>query len=133
MIFKHILTRSFERDQSPGDSLTQRDEITADAEDNREIAVPNDSVPVQVSMAIDVSALKSLYIKSDQDVTLETNSSSTPDDTINLIANQVLLWSVNDYAANPFASAVDVVNLFFTNSGGSAATVSVRVLQDSTP
>lgn len=86
----------------------------------------------QVTANIDVSALKSLYILSDQDMTLETNSGSTPDDTIALKANKPVVWeSSSGYFSNPLTA--DVTALFFTNASGSAANLKIRTLEDPTP
>ena len=106
---------------------------TVDAEDNRDISVPDSSTDLQANIAIDVSLLKSFYLDSDQDVTVETNNGTTPDDTFTLKANSPVIWDENDDQPNPFASAVDVTAVYITNSSGTAATVRFRIGQDSTP
>ncbi len=96
------------------------------------MAVPDATVDLQVNTDIDVSALKSLHMLSDQDVIVETNNAGTPIDTISLKAGIPLIWdSVTGYFANPLTA--DVVDLFITNASGAAATVTVRALQDVTP
>jgi hypothetical protein len=48
------------------------------------------------------TALKAIILKSTQDCTLKVNSSVSPSVTINLIANQPLVWSASSaYFANP--------------------------------
>ena len=131
MSFTHKITRGFDRAQSPADAVTHTEEVSADAEDNRDIAVPDSSTDLEVAITIDADQIKSLYIVSDQAVTLETNSGSAPDDTFSLVANKPLQWTTGDYHSNPITA--DVTSIFLTNSSGEAATVKVRLLQDSTP
>jgi len=79
-----------------------------------------------------IARLKSIYILSDQDVTLETNSSSAPSNTIALKANKPLVWYTGSYFANPFT--VDVTSLFFTTGAiPAAANIQMVALVDPTP
>ena len=76
--------------------------------------------------------MKSLFLLSDQDVLIQTNDGTTPDDAISLKAGIPLIWeNVTGYYSNPLT--VDVTDLYITNDSGSSATVTVRVLQDVTP
>jgi hypothetical protein len=125
----HSLTRGWQRNS---DITSKRQDITADGELTAEIAVPDSSTDLQATVAIDVSAMKSLFLLSDQDVTIETNSGSAADDTITLKAGIPLIWeNVSGYYTNPLGT--DVTDLYITNDSGSSATVTLRVLQDVTP
>lgn len=84
-----------------------------------------------VGVSIDVSELEAIYINSTQDLTLETNSGGSPQETIALKANVPLAWFANGYFAVPFAG--DVTGFYFTNGSGVAADVTIRILQDPTP
>ncbi|MDZ4250311.1 MAG: hypothetical protein U0990_09510 [Candidatus Nanopelagicales bacterium] len=91
-----------------------------------------------VNVAIDVSALQSFYMVSDQAVTIETNDGTTPQETIVLKANEPLSWIKGsnqlggaDYPAVPFGG--DVTAFFVTNASGSAAQLKIEILQDPTP
>ncbi len=131
MSITHKITRRYETD---GELIEQTKVTTVDGEDNRDVSVPDETTDHQINIAIDVSLLKSFYLDSDQDVTVESNSGSAPDDTFTLKANSPLIWDENDGQPNPFVSAVDVTKLFVTNTGNSAAAaVRIRVGQDSTP
>lgn len=96
---------------------------------NEEIA--DGATNAQVNAAIDVSATKSFLIVSDQDVTVETNSGSTPDDTIDLVANQPYTWNPDAY--DDFLLGTDVTAFFITNASGETATVQIEALIDATP
>src|SRR3990170_666622 len=52
-----------------------------------------------VALTLDVSQLKAIYLESDEDVTLETNSGAAPANTISLAANIPQIWTESDGAA----------------------------------
>lgn len=84
-----------------------------------------------VNLAIDVSDLKSLFIVCDQAVTIKTNSSGAPDNTLTLIANQPLVWYNGSYYTNLLT--VDVTKIYVANSSGATANLYIFALQDPTP
>jgi hypothetical protein len=84
-----------------------------------------------IACTISTAAISGLWIESDQAVTVETNNSTTPVDTIALLANQPLVWQENDYYSLPLTA--DVTALYVTNAGASSANVKFRFLFDSTP
>lgn len=124
----HTLTLSWARN---GESIAQTVTPTADGEANRNVTITNGAVNTEVDIVIDVSAVSSLYILTDQALTLKTNSTGAPDDTITLAANKPLIWYSGCGWTNPLT--VDVTKFYFSNASGSDATVKVRVLQDTTP
>jgi hypothetical protein len=67
-----------------------------------------------------------LMLWADQPVTVEVNSSTSPAQTINLAANQMMQFGVGTGLTNPFT--VDVTKLFVTNAGTANANFKVRVL-----
>jgi hypothetical protein len=70
--------------------------------------------------------VQSLCVWSDQAVTIKTNSSTAPAQTINLLANQILQYGVNMGLTNPFTA--DVTALFVSNAGSTNANFKLRVL-----
>lgn len=85
-----------------------------------------------ITFALDISATKVIYMVSDQAITVKTNSSSTPQETINLAANVPLLYAPTLLgSAAPFAD--DVTGLFVTNESGAAATLIIKAGTDVTP
>jgi hypothetical protein len=85
----------------------------------------------EINFDLDVSACKSFYLVSDQDVTFETNSGSAPADTISLRANEPYVWHANAY--DSFLLGTDVTSVFITNASGSTATIYCVALYDATP
>ncbi len=113
-------------------SQTQGISKTADGETSLgPIEVANGATVFEVFCAIDVSALKGLRIVADQALTLKTNSSGAPDDTIVLVADQPLDWYDGSYYTKPLT--VDVVKFFVANASGEDADLYIFVLQDPTP
>ncbi|MBW3538770.1 MAG: hypothetical protein KY476_00720 [Planctomycetes bacterium] len=125
----HRIVREFQQGSNPPVSQTR--EVTASGEIVIEETIPDASTDLALTANIDVSALKSLYISSDQDITLETNSGAAPADTINLKADSPLTWDDESSFANPLT--VDLTALFATNASGAAATLKFYALQDATP
>ena len=94
-------------------------------------AVATASTDYEIGMALDVSACKSFYLESDQNVTFETNDGTTPGNTIALLANKPYVWHVNAY--DSFLLTVDVTSVFITNASGATATIYCVALFDATP
>lgn len=126
---QHLFQRNW---QNASSSISAQQAVTADSETNQEIAVAAETTDLAVNLAVDVSALKGLFISSDQDVQIETNGSGgSADDTLQIKAGIPLIWSENCGFANPLT--VDVATILITNAGDAAATVKICVLQDATP
>lgn len=97
--------------------------------------VTDESIPIAadnlVAWALDLSQLKLLYIHCTEIVTLETNSSDTPDDTIVLQAGVPLIWRLADYYTNLITA--DVTSLYVTNASSAVAVLNIEALFDATP
>lgn len=105
--------------------------LTGSARLSVEESVADGQTNKQIVCAVDVSAVKAFYLVSSQDVTFETNSGSSPADTIALKAGVPYVWHPTSYHA--FLLGTDVTSIFITNASGSAATVQMEVLTDATP
>jgi len=88
-----------------------------------------------VGFELDVSACKSFYINSSEDILLDTNvdapNPGVDGDVISLLADIPYVWHATDY--NTFLLTVDVTDLRFTNASGSIATIDVVALYDASP
>ena len=94
-------------------------------------SIANGQTAFLINIAIDVSAVKSLIIKSDQDITIKTNSSGSPDDTLTIEANKEYAW--NEDSLDTLLLTVDVTKIYVANASGSTATLTIDCIQDSTP
>ena len=114
-----------------GEQLDRDEDVSAGELVTIEEAIADSETDKLVALTLDVSQLKAMYLECDQDVTLETNDGSTPDDTISLSANVPQLWSESDGASlRPLT--VDVTGLYVTNASGSTANLKGRFLVDPT-
>lgn len=83
---------------------------------------------VEVLVALDVSALQSIVIKSSTDCTVKTNSSGSPDDTLTIVAGVPYVWTINSYEANQIGT--DVSKIFITNGEAVEQTFQLLALSD---
>lgn len=129
MSFTHSITKSWTNGGAP---ISKVVETAAGQEVNIDESIAGGSTDLELMCGVDVSALKSLFILSDRDLMLQTNDGSSPDNTINLKANQPFHWNAADgYFSNPLT--VDVASIFATLAAGDAATLKIRALIDPTP
>lgn len=94
-------------------------------------SVPDAATDQLVNISIDVSAIQMIYILSTQDITLETNNGTTPDNTLALKANEPYIWWTGSLFTNLLT--IDITALYLTNASGAAATFDLRCVYDSTP
>lgn len=101
-----------------GDLLSVIDEEIAASTTNDEIVI-----------AIDVSNLVVLGIYSNVDLTIKTNSSGSPDDTLSIVGGVPYVWDEDSYDACLIGT--DVTKIFVTTGAGNAANLLITVLQNS--
>lgn len=82
-----------------------------------------------VAAAIDVSQIVGLYMYSDADLTIQTNSGSSPADTINLDGGTPLVWIKDQGTTCPLTT--DVTALYLTNTTA-CSVIKFRILVDLT-
>lgn len=114
-----------------GESISKTVTVTADSEYNADIPLTASQADEQVAATLDVSEIKSIFISSDVDVTLETNSSSAPDETLSITADEPFVWRTGSGVTNPLET--DITALYLTNGDATAGTVKIRILYDGTP
>jgi len=85
----------------------------------------------EIVVAVDVSAIQCIMIVSTEDVTLETNDGTTPDDTISLTADVPYIWDTDSYFVNLLT--VDITSVFITNASGATANIKMFGVTDATP
>lgn len=81
------------------------------------------------NIAFDKDRLEMCYLVASEDMTIETNDGTEPGDTINLVADEPLIYWKDGPYANPFASA-DVTAFYITNTD--AGTLEGFILHDPT-
>lgn len=126
MAFTHTPGHSYKTDV--GQIVNQVKAYTGDEEVNIDGSVAGSTTNFEFDVAIKASAVQSILLYSDQALTLKTNSTSSPQETINLKAGIPHMWNTDSYATIMFAG--DVTKIYATNSGGTAANFKVRCVQN---
>lgn len=133
MSYSHSWEQTFQRGSDASASYTET--VTASAEANVDETIGVDAANFLINLAIDISALKSIYMLASKNMTIYTNdlSSGAPDHTISLVANVPYRWTTASPGASPFAGdASDVTKIYVTGAGASG-TLKINILQDATP
>ncbi len=128
MPISHVITKQLVRGADAFSAVVTK---TAGASQSIAESVPDGATGQPIAMTLDVSQVVSIWVMATGgDLTLKTNSSSTPDDTLTLTDGVPHLWSNDDVEA-VFLTA-DVTALYATNASGSTVALSVEVLLDPT-
>lgn len=95
------------------------------------LSIPDSTTDQEHVYAMDVSQVKKFWIVSSQDITIESNDGTTPDDTLPLKAGIPYEWdAVSNY--HTFKFGTDVGHLHFTNASGTPAIIYAGGTYDST-
>jgi hypothetical protein len=77
---------------------------------------------------ITIAVLQYLLMIADQNVTIKTNSSGSPQETINLIANKPFVFRTGDYRGAVFLG--NITQFFLSNPGSIATIFKMKGLQN---
>lgn len=112
---------------------------TGGAKVELEETIADSSTDLAVGFPLDVSAVKAIAIVADQDITIEINDGSSPDNEIALTAgvpyiypqapSEVGSWVDTEDAAMD----TDWVTLYVTNASGSDTVLYISAVLDATP
>lgn len=100
----------------------------AASESNQEIAIAWAHASV-LAMGFDLEKNDTTSTVVPTTVTLKSNSTSSPGDTVTIKYNQNFDWVTGDAATKPFSSA-NVTKLYATNDAAVAVVLSIAVLLD---
>ena len=89
-------------------------------------AIPASTTNLQISMPpITLANLLSIIITTDAAITLKTNSTGSPQDTISIAAGGAFIWQTGSGNAAPFAGNV---TSWYVSTGGTLANVQASAL-----
>lgn len=131
MAFTHTILHSY-RDSS-ATTITGTESVSADTEINYDGSVAGETTNYEVDWGVTRANLKSVGIFCDKAITIKTNDSGSPQETITIAAGQQRIWSLatDTITLCPFSN--NITKLYITNSTAGAASVKVRALCDQTP
>jgi hypothetical protein len=117
-----------------GTVISKTFDITAGGEINIDESIAGPATNAQVALTLDVSQVRSLFISADGALTLKTNSSGSPTNTIALAAGVPFIWASGDAALRDTSGTAmeDVTTLYVTNAGSTAVVLQLRALHDPT-
>ncbi len=127
MSFTHKLTSRW---SSGGSKIEVNKDYTATGEDNADYPVASDASDAEIAFTLTILQMVSFYMVADQDVTVKTNSSGAPAETIALKANVPFVQNA-DIAAY-FAGATellvtDIGSIFVTNDSNPAVATTLKI------
>lgn len=122
-MFNHAIIDSYTDDA--GAVFSTSNKFTGQTEAAYDGTIAANATNFAIALAFPVTGLQSVCIYSDTNLTVMTNSSSSPAQTINLTANVPIEWGVG-MGTNPITAAV--TQLFVTNATANPAKFKVRAL-----
>ena len=110
MSFTHQVT---EKVLVGGESITKTNTLTSGSKISidESLSIGTNTL---VALTLDVSQVKACYILADTAMTIKTNSSGSPANTLTLVANIPYVWYTNKY--DTFKLTTDVTALYVTNA-----------------
>ncbi len=134
MAFTHNFNRGW---NNGGQAINKSIAVSGGAETNIDETIAASATNIAIEFTLDISQLKGLFLNSDRNITIKTNSSGSPDNTFTLQANVPFAWVFGDPTLRDTggtAVTVDVASIFVTNADSvNAALVQIRSLTDPTP
>ena len=128
-VFTHKETAGYQDDSGTVSSVVNT--FTGDHAEGFDEAIAPSTTNQLVAASVDVSRIRSCMVYCDKAITLKTNSSSSPADTITLTAGQLRQWNTGHAEANFFTT--DITAIYITTGAiGSTANLKVRFLIDNT-
>src|SRR5690242_1094873 len=127
MAFNHTIQRIYNDGIT---NVTSSESVSNDTQINFDGSIAGGSTNAQLNLAFTKANMKSLCLWCDRALTIKTNSTGSPQDTISLTANQAIVWSHahDGDSACPFSD--DVTTIYVTLAAGAAATFKLRSILD---
>lgn len=123
MSVQHNITRNWS--STGGAQLSQKVATIADAEVNIDVGVASGVTNQAMGLTLVVAKIKSLFWLSNRDITVKTNSTSSPDQTFTLKAGVPLEWTASDTQACPITTNI-ATTIYLTNASGLDAVLNFR-------
>jgi len=123
MAFTHTLQRNW---VGNGTSKNSSVEYSGDSQVSLDTTVADSQTDQQETIAFSQANLQSVYIHSDQAITVEFNSTVGAGGSITLVANVPYIWHTGSYFTNLITA--DVTTTYWTNASGATATIRLEAV-----
>ena len=124
MSYTHRITENYSTQE--GSVAAMNPTYTGDVERGADTSIAASTTDQPINLAWTAAKVQSLVIWASGACTIKVNSTSSPSTTLNVAANQMIMWGHDFTAASPIPG--DVTALYVTNSGTSAVSLRIRVL-----
>ncbi len=131
MGFTHTLGQTYRT--AAGTISSTTDSYNGEAEVNLEATIAGNANNAEYDIAFDPAVVKSMVLFSNRAVTIRTNNSAAPIDTIVLAANKAVIWNTDKTEVIPFNNATPIDKFFITGDGNNNAALKAYFLCDPTP
>jgi len=125
-VFTHSIGVLYKSDEGSVSSTTHT--YTDDTEAGVDAVVAAGQTNKEWDIALTVANIRSMVLFCDQNVTLKTNSTSSPQDTINLVAGKEVVFTSDGAAGGAVPFAGNVTKFYITNGGLKDANFKFRAL-----
>ncbi len=127
MAYTHKITTGYTSDMGAISSTVET--FVGSAQVGVDVAVVAGAVNALEAIAITQANIVSVCIVSDKALTLKTNSSGSPQETLSLVAGSQVVWTTNSTHACPFSD--DITAFYLSNAGVAPARFRVECLLSS--
>jgi hypothetical protein len=125
-LFTHSIGVVYKSDEGSVSSTTHT--YSDDTEAGVDALVAAGATNKEWDLALTVANLQSCVLFCDQNVTLKTNSSSSPQETISLVAGKEVIYTHDGAAGGAIPFAGNITKFYLTNSGVKDANFKFRAL-----
>jgi hypothetical protein len=115
-----------------GAAVSGETAISSDSEANmsRAIAANQTNLALDFQFPTGAGRIRSVYLLASVAMTIKTNSSGSPQETLVLAAGQPVIWQYGSGATCPFAVTANITKFYVTNT--TAGTLDARILYSET-
>lgn len=124
-VFTHSITTGYKSDEGTITSVVKT--FTGDSETGIEDTLALGATNTHYALAITIAQIKSMVLYASKAVTIKTNSSTTPQETITLAAGQQMVWT-NDGTLGTIPFAGNITAFYVTNTDTAASNLKMRFL-----
>lgn len=127
--FSHVTTK---KHNAEGRILTAEKSYSGDGElASRSVSIPTGETKFEITWSADVDKITSIWIHSDQVITINTNDGDAPVETLVMKAGVPYEWNTDSYDTLKFST--DITALFIANASGETALLDIEGTLDSSP
>lgn len=114
-----------------GESLSAEKAYSGGTRASLDEAIPAEQTDLELEFAMALTGLQMLVISATCAMTLKTNSSGDPDDTLSLVADSPYVWTADSLDACLITAAI--TSLFVSTAAGVSGTLKIEAIADATP